>query len=205
MEELSATQLDMVDHILRGGRHLLVLIDEVLDIARMENGTMTVVVEDVDLAAAIVHARQLLDPLVRDSGVQLHTAIGVDVPPAGADRQRVVQILLNLLSNAVKYNEPGGRVSVDVAVDADRERLLVSVTDTGPGIAPDVLPRVFEPFDRLGFEQTDIEGTGIGLTVSRALAEQMSGGLTVCSTLGEGSTFTLDLPLSGATPARHET
>jgi PAS domain S-box-containing protein len=195
MEELGTTQLDMVDQVLRGGRHLLVLIDEVLDIARMENGTMSVVVEPVDVAAAIDHARSLLDPLVRERGVRVDTLATDDgtVPSAGADRRRVVQILLNLLSNAVKYNKPDGEVTVS-AEQVD-DRLCISVADTGRGIAPEVLPRVFEPFDRLGAEQTGVEGTGIGLTVSRALAEQMGGRLTVRSALGKGSTFTLELPV----------
>jgi PAS domain S-box-containing protein len=201
MEDLADNQLDMVDQVLRAGRHLLLLIDEVLDIARLEDGTMTVVVEPVDLPAAVDHARSLLGPLVRERGVNVGRPEPADdhLPPAGADRQRVVQILLNLLSNAVKYNRPGGEVTV--TVDEGADRLSITVADTGPGIAPEVLPRVFEPFDRLGAEQTDVEGTGIGLTVSRALAEQMGGRLTVRSTLGEGSTFVLELPLFAATPA----
>jgi PAS domain S-box-containing protein len=193
-EELAETQLDMVHQVLRGGRHLLMLIDEVLDIARMENGTMTMFIEPVDVTAAIDHACSLLEPLVRERQVRVRTPRpDDDLPLVGADRQRVVQILLNLLSNAVKYNVFGGEVSV--SVDSTEERVSLAVSDTGPGIAPEVLPRLFEPFDRLGAEQTDVEGTGIGLTVSRALAEQMGGRLTVRSTPGEGSTFTLELPL----------
>jgi PAS domain S-box-containing protein len=201
MEELTPTQLDMVDQVLRGGRHLLILIDEVLDIARMENGTMTVVVEAVDVGSAIDHARSLLEPLVRERQVRMRTRLGDDIPLVGADRRRVAQILLNLLSNAVKYNVIGG--SVTVSAEVTPYRLMLSVTDTGPGIAPEVLPRLFEPFDRLGAEHTEIEGTGIGLTVSRALAEQMGGRLTVSSTLGEGSTFTLELPRLTYAPRAH--
>jgi PAS domain S-box-containing protein len=194
MEDLTETQIDMVDQVLQGGRHLLFLIDEVLDIARMENGTMSVVVEHVDVPAAIAHACSMLDPLIRERSVQVHTP-GPDqwIPPVGADRQRVKQILLNLISNAVKYNEVGGEVTVSTETVGTRLRL--SVRDTGPGIAPEALPRLFEPFDRLGAEHTEVEGTGIGLTVSRALAEQMGGRLTVASQLGNGSTFTLELPL----------
>jgi signal transduction histidine kinase len=155
---------------------------------------MTMFIEPVDVTAAIDHACSLLEPLVRERQVRVRTPRpDDDLPLVGADRQRVVQILLNLLSNAVKYNVFGGEVSV--SVDSTEERVSLAVSDTGPGIAPEVLPRLFEPFDRLGAEQTDVEGTGIGLTVSRALAEQMGGRLTVRSTPGEGSTFTLELPL----------
>jgi PAS domain S-box-containing protein len=195
MEELSESHLDMVDQVLRGGRHLLILVDEVLDIARMENGTMTMAIEPLDIAAVLDHARSLLDPLVREREVTVRLPgrdSTTDLPAVAADRQRVVQILLNLLSNGIKYNQVGGEVSVTAT--AHQDHVAISVTDTGPGIAPEVLPRVFEPFDRLGAEQSGIEGTGIGLTVSRALAEQMGGRLSVRSQLGVGSTFTLDLP-----------
>jgi PAS domain S-box-containing protein len=199
LEELESTQLDMVDQVLRGGRHLLILIDEILDIARMENGTMSIVVEPVDVVAAVDHACSLLDPLVRETGVQVEVVSGNGpAPVVAADRQRFVQILLNLLSNAIKYNVPRGRVTVRVS--GRDGRVSVSVIDTGPGIAREELSRLFEPFDRLGAEQTDIEGTGIGLTVSRSLAHQMGGHLTVESTVGEGSTFTLDLPLHEPAP-----
>jgi signal transduction histidine kinase len=199
--DLADSQRVMVDQVLGGGRHLLQLIDEVLDIARMENGTMTVLVEPVDVEAVVEHARSLLDPLVKEREVQVHAvafAGGGPLPPVGADRQRVIQILLNLLSNAIKYNVRGGEVSLEAYRAGDR--LAIDVRDTGRGIDPAVLPRVFEPFDRLGAEHTGIEGTGIGLTVSRALAEQMGGRLTVRSTVGEGSTFTLELPLLEHSP-----
>jgi CheY-like chemotaxis protein len=114
-----------------------------------------------------------------------------------ADRQRLLQVLLNLLSNAVKYNHVGGRVTV--SVDAVSPGLLrINVTDTGNGIRPEDIGRVFEPFDRLGAESTGVEGTGVGLTLSKYLVERMAGVLGVRSDLGVGTTFTVDLPPSDA-------
>jgi signal transduction histidine kinase len=110
-----------------------------------------------------------------------------------ADRQRVVQVLLNLLSNAVKYHRPSGTVHVR-CIHTDDGMVGIEVTDDGPGIAPEMLGRLFQPFDRLGAERSGIEGTGIGLAVSRSLAEAMHGRLEVSSTVDVGSTFTLVLP-----------
>ena len=116
-----------------------------------------------------------------------------------ADRQRLLQVLLNLVSNAIKYNHDGGRVELSVDETDDRVRLIVH--DTGPGLTEEQIERVFVPFDRLGLEHSGIEGTGVGLSLSRGLAERMGGSLTVRSTVGVGSDFCVDLPATGASPA----
>jgi CheY-like chemotaxis protein len=128
---------------------------------------------------------------------------GIEALPAvQADRTRLKQVLLNLLSNAVKYNEAGGRVTVGAQVSGDR--LRIAVTDTGTGIAGELQEQLFEPFSRLGMEGTKIEGTGIGLTITRQLVDLMGGAIGVDSEVGRGSTFWIELPVAAGTAARAE-
>ena len=142
----------------------------------------------------------LVAPLAAHRGIRAVSELP-DSPPLGAlaDRQRLGQVLLNLLSNAVKYNRDGGEVRVDAARFGERVRLRVR--DTGCGIAPDKIGRLFTPFDRLGAESTGVEGTGLGLALSKRLVEAMGGYLGVESTPGEGSAFWIDLPAADAPPA----
>jgi signal transduction histidine kinase/CheY-like chemotaxis protein len=194
MDALSDKQREGVEHILRAGRHLLGLIDEVLDISRIEAGRLQLSLEPVPVQATLRHAVELIRPTARglDVGVRLE-----DVDErlhVLADRQRLQQVLLNLLSNAVKYNRPRGTVTAS-GEPAGAGRLRISVTDTGEGIAADKLDRLFVPFDRLGAEATGIEGTGLGLALSKSLVEAMGGVLHVQSRPGEGSTFSVELPL----------
>jgi PAS domain S-box-containing protein len=194
LDHLTPAQAETVERIVTGGRHLHDLINEVLDITSIESGRMTMSFETVGLADVVTEALDLVRGLAASVDVavepfdasQCHQTVF-------ADRQRVVQILLNLLSNAIKYNRPAGSVRVHCA-PADDGMVGVAVEDTGPGIAPGLHDRVFQPFDRLGAERTGIEGTGIGLAVSRALAETMNGRLELQSTVDVGSTFTLRLP-----------
>jgi PAS domain S-box-containing protein len=189
-----------VDQILRAGGHLLNLINEVLDIARIEANRQPLSLEPVRVDVVVAEAVSLIRPLAAEHDCRVQepdTAPGVHVC---ADRQRVVQVLLNLLSNAVKYNRPGGSVRVDVREvppaegGGGRGTVRVAVHDTGPGIAPERMAELFVPFARLGAEQSGVEGTGLGLALSRRLAEAMGGALTAESTPGAGSTFTLELP-----------
>ena len=187
---------ESVHQILRGGEHLLALINEVLDIARIEAGHLALSSEAVNARDIVQLAIELVQPLAQQRDVSLvvdeSRAAGTAIL---ADRQRLHQILLNLLSNAVKYNRRGGRVTVGFEAVAGG-RLRITVTDTGTGIPPDNLERLFQPFDRLGAEQTPVEGTGLGLAVSRGLAEAMGGTLGVTSEVDRGSTFWIELALS---------
>jgi PAS domain S-box-containing protein len=195
MDDLSAEQQASLAHILGGGRHLLELINEVLDIARIESGRLTVSPEPVLVADVVVEAMELMRPLALQHGVVLD---GVDAAQCAdvvvVDRQRMIQILLNLLSNAVKYNRRGG--AVRVRCDHAPGQVLVRVADDGLGIGAVDLPKLFAPFERLGAEGSEVEGTGIGLALSRGLAEIMGAELTVESTVGVGSTFTLVLSVA---------
>ena len=196
---LEARQHRHAEHILKGGQHLLSLIDEVLEISRIESGNLGISVEPVSIAQAVRDALELIAPIADQHHVTIETDIvGCADVYVLADLQRLKQVLLNLFSNAVKYNLPDGLLRIDAT--ADGQTLILAVSDTGPGIAAEHLPRLFDPFDRLGAEATGVEGTGLGLTLSRRLTEAMGGSIEVQSELGVGSTFQLRLAIS-APPA----
>lgn len=191
--DLDADERDAVAHILTAGRHLLDLINEVLDIARIEAGRMTLSLEPVVLADVVAEVVALLRPLADRREVTISADIGDE--HVLADRQRLSQVLLNLLSNAVKYNRVGGRV--DLRSSSEGGTVFIEVEDTGLGIAPELVDRLFTPFDRLGVEAASREeGTGLGLVLSRNLAVAMGGSLDVTSRPGEGSTFRVGLPVA---------
>jgi len=198
MDGLEPQHQESVDQILKGGKHLLDLINEVLDIARIESGRITLSLEPVVLADALSEAIGLIQPLAAEQGIELKAE---DARSADryvrADRQRVKQVLLNLLSNAVKYNRSGGRVIVR-CLEVQGDRLRVEVSDQGAGIPPEMMDRLFVPFERLGAEGTGVEGTGLGLALSKGLTEAMGGSLGVTSIPGQGSTFFVELPLAEA-------
>jgi len=195
MDELSPLQRESVDHILGAGRHLLELINDVLDIAQIESGNLNLKIEPVSLHEVLDATLELVDPLRDPHDVSLSVVpLSQWNHVVDADRRRLVQILVNLVTNAIKYNRPGGAVTL--ACERDDNRVRIAVEDTGVGIAPEQVGRVFDPFDRLAAEHTDIEGTGVGLALSKGLAEEMGGTLDVRSELGAGSTFTLELPAS---------
>jgi signal transduction histidine kinase/CheY-like chemotaxis protein len=183
-----------VEHILRAGRHLLALINDVLDISRIEAGELPLSAEPVPIAEAVEEVLGLVAPTAEQRGVHL----GADMSglPDGAhvyaDRRLLTQVLLNLLSNAVKYNRDDG--SVDVTFETSEDgRIRTLVADTGHGIPAGKLGRLFEPFDRLGAEYTQVEGTGLGLALSKRLVEAMDGSLDVHSVPGHGTTFIVEL------------
>jgi len=200
MGALDAEQRESVEQILRAGRHLLELINEVLDIARIEAGRLAMSPEPVSVREVVGECLSLIAPLAAAERVQLAGPERDDADYyVTADRQRLKQVLLNLLSNAVKYNRPGG--SVEVAVGRPQDgRLPITVADTGPGIPAALLGRLFAPFERLGAEGTRVEGTGLGLALSKGLVEAMGGALSVKSVVGRGSTFRIDL--AAAEPPR---
>ena len=190
----TAQQQGRVDHIMSAGRHLLNLINEVLDISRIEAGHLQLSVEAVFISEVLEEALGLMRPLAADRSMKLaiDASLKEDVYVL-ADQQRLKQVLLNLLTNAVKYTPAGGRISVSLdRSDPTKTRLLV--TDNGQGIGDDKVARLFTPFDRLGAEQSGVEGTGLGLALCQRLMHAMGGEIGVNSNLGEGSTFWIELP-----------
>ncbi|MBB1127027.1 PAS domain S-box protein [Thiospirillum jenense] len=190
---LNAEQHESVQEILRAGRHLLELINGVLDLARIEAGKIDLTIEPVALLAVAEECQSLLTPLAEPRGIRLsiqaHTLLGLVVY---ADRIRLKQIIINLLSNAIKYNHVNGQVIITAERRAAMIRL--TITDTGAGIAAEHLETLFQPFTRLVTEDAAIEGTGIGLTVCQRLTEAMQGQIGVDSTVGQGSQFWIELP-----------
>jgi len=193
MSDLSQEDQEAAERILAAGRHLLTLINELIDIARIESGGFSLSVEPVSVRPVIEETCQLMAPLAADRSI----TISQPCPPPGlavkADRQRLRQVLVNLLSNAIKYNRAGGAVIITCQATSP-EQVSVKVADTGPGIRAADLERVFDRFERLGADRTAVEGTGIGLPLARAFAEAMRGHLTATSVPGEGTTFTITLP-----------
>jgi PAS domain S-box-containing protein len=217
----SSQQLDRILHIERAGAHLLALVNDVLDLSRVDSGQMALSLESVDLPSVVDECVAMVSTLASDAGVRLvrpepASPASHDTPSADsevrvvadgdvrvvadsdvrvvADRVRLRQVLVNLLSNAVKYNRAGGTVTVSWSLRPDACRL--SVTDTGPGMAPKQLSRLFEPFNRLGAEKSKVDGTGIGLFLSRRLVELMHGELRIDSRVGVGTVATLVLERS---------
>jgi PAS domain S-box-containing protein len=209
-QEPAADKRRSIDHILRAGKHLLRLIDEVLDLARIEANRQQLSLEPVKVDSVVQEAISLIRPLAEQRDCLLVDArTENDDLHVRADRQRLTQVLLNLLSNAIKYNRPGGRVTVwcDTAEGAggrrlEERRVRIHVRDTGHGIPTERLDELFVPFSRLGAEQTDVEGTGLGLALSQRLVEAMAGHLSVESVVGEGSTFSVELTLTESPIAR---
>ncbi len=189
--------LEPVQHILRAGRHLLNLINEVLDIARIEAGELSISLEPVAVGGMIEETATLMQPLAEAMGIELCVDSGSLNDYVLADRQRLRQVLLNLISNAVKYNRSGGKVWLSWASSQGFTTLVVR--DDGPGIPSGMHDRLFVAFDRLGAEATAIEGTGVGLTVSRALTELMHGAIVFDSEIGRGTSFSVSFPVAVAT------
>jgi PAS domain S-box-containing protein len=204
-EVSTADQQESVDQIVEGGRHLLSLVDELLDVAAIESGHVRLVTEIVDPLPIIRECAELLASGADKMSVVLD--VGTDDSGASnnlviADALRVKQIVINLVSNAIKYNRKGGTVTVTTHALPD-DRLAISVRDSGRGIAASRMSRLFTPFERLGAEDSDVDGIGLGLALSRQLARAMSGDVTVVSSLCEGSTFTLELPAAHAASLVH--
>lgn len=194
-------QQDNVREILRAGRHLLALINEVLDLAKVESGRIDLSIEPVRLAPLITECTTLLQVIADSRSIALHVGELGDIS-VRADRTRLKQALLNLLSNAVKYNHPEGEVWLRVEPDSPG-LLRIDVIDSGPGIPADKQCQLFEPFNRLDAEQTEIEGTGIGLTLTRRIIEMMGGSVGVESAPGQGSRFWIILPAADAKAAEN--
>ncbi len=194
LEDLTDVQRGAVQHILQGGAHLLALVDEVLDMARAESGIVQLDLRAVRLDQVVDAAIAMTGPLANKLGISVSRAAIDPALVVTADRQRLLQILLNLLTNAIKYNRPAGTVVVTVVAEDQEGTTGVSITDTGLGIREQDFPRLFVEFDRLDADRSDIEGVGLGLALSRCLAEQMGGTIRVASVVGAGSTFSVHVP-----------
>ncbi|MGZ4954950.1 MAG: PAS domain S-box protein [Methylobacter sp.] len=188
---LNEDQADYVDEILKAGRHLLELINEVLDLSKIESGNINLSLEPLSCAELIAECLTLVKPIAQMQGITI-TDIAIGDYVIFADRTRLKQVLLNLLSNSIKYNRPKGDVSIQSTVQDGLVRLAVS--DTGYGIPAARIQELFQPFSRLGAEDTDIEGCGIGLTISRRLMKMMGGTIGMESEEGRGSIFWIELP-----------
>ncbi|GHD62143.1 hypothetical protein GCM10017083_50550 [Thalassobaculum fulvum] len=198
---LSAEQRQYSEHVVRSGEHLLSLVNEVLDLAGVEAGRLRLSLEPVPVDSVLREAIKTMQPVAQKAGIDLGLVGSVAVPDVQADAQRLRQILLNLLSNAIKYNRADG--SVTVAVEASEDGCVrISVTDTGRGISAEQLAHLFVPFQRLGAEFTHIEGTGIGLALSKRLIEAMEGRIGASSQPGRGSTFWIEVPVAASAAPR---
>ena len=195
------TQRTRIRYIISAGRHLLNLINEVLDISRIEAGNLQLSLEPVAVAEVLHEALDLMRPMASERDIELKVATQLDSSCyVSADRQRLKQVLLNLMTNAVKYTPPGGKVSLSDEFNGGQIKLII--TDTGVGIPVEKLSRLFIPFDRLGAEHSGVEGTGLGLALCQRLTHAMGGTVGVKSSAGNGSTFWVELPLTESPLAR---
>jgi signal transduction histidine kinase/DNA-binding response OmpR family regulator len=199
---LNERQTRYVRNVNDSGRHLLRLINDLLDMSKIEAGRLEIMHEPCPARTVVVEALAALQPLADQKKLRLELIQGETPPPVLGDAVRLKQILYNLLSNAIKFTPEGGRVSVALEVIPDRRQLRISVTDSGPGIAADELPRLFQPFSQLHNAGHDPRaGTGLGLALTKQLVELMHGRVTVESAPGSGSRFSVDLPIASESPS----
>ncbi len=191
---LNPVQRQKVEHIEKAGAHLLAMMTDVLDLSRIEAGSLPMSIETLAVSKVMEETVALLSNQAADAGLKLVHHL----PDAGvyvkADRVRLRQVISNLLSNAIKYNRAGGQVMLEAM--ALHEQVLITVSDTGQGMTPEQINHLFEPFNRLGAERTAIEGTGIGLVIVKRLLDLMDGRIEVSSTPGNGTSFRVWLPLA---------
>ena len=185
------SQITYVDQILHAGWYLLDLINEILDLAQIESGKMALSREPTSLSEVMLECQAMIEPQAQKRGIRMVFPAPISCF-VDADRTRLKQVLINLLSNAIKYNQANGTVVVECSI-GNQERTRVSIRDTGAGLPPDMLAQLFQPFNRLGQERSAVEGTGIGLVMSKRLVELMGGTIGVESTVGSGSVFWFEL------------
>ncbi|MCY7314353.1 MAG: CHASE domain-containing protein [Rubrivivax sp.] len=196
--ELVPHQRDWTQQIQRAGWHLLEMINETLDLARIESGAVQLTLTPLDVPSMVAACRAMLAGPAAQRGVQIEERLGANAATVLGDATRVKQVLTNLLSNAVKYNREGGAVHVTSRLTAAGQ-VEIAVTDTGLGMSDTQVQGLFQPYNRLGREKSGIEGTGIGLVISRRLTELMGGTMGVTSTAGAGSSFIITLPATAPT------
>jgi signal transduction histidine kinase len=197
LDQLSESQRHSVEQILAGGRHLLALVEDLLDLSRVAAGNLDLEPAPVDLEAEIAQAVALTGALATEKSLTLDVELADGPLYAHADRRRLKQVLLNLISNAIKFNRPGGSITLGLKTDG-KGTVRIDVRDTGAGMTRAQLQRLFVPFERLNASAHGIEGNGLGLALSKALAEAMGGTIAVASTPGAGSVFTVRLPAATA-------
>ncbi|MCZ8134232.1 MAG: ATP-binding protein, partial [Algoriphagus sp.] len=201
--ELTENQHKNLEYILKSGNHLLQLINEVLDIAKIEAGKVSVSLEPIELIAVIQEVADSVMPFAGDKTVTIHLPEKTHKLFVLADLQRLKQILINLLNNAIKYNKIGGSVwiSAENSHETDGKKYVrILIVDNGIGISEENLPKLFKPFERVGGDQYATEGTGLGLSVVEKLSQLMRGKVGVESKVGEGSKFWIELPGTDANP-----
>ncbi|MFC1672707.1 ATP-binding protein [Pseudomonadota bacterium] len=191
-QPLSIEQKKCLDHIMGSGRHLLELVEEVLDLERIKSGNLNLSLENMGLNAICQDCLLLIEPQTTERALNVEVNVDAAITVT-ADDTRLKQVLFNLLTNAAKYNRHGGRLSLS-ARDVSQTMVRISVADSGEGIAQNLQSKLFEPFNRLGKEASDIAGTGIGLTVTKELVEAMGGYIGFESEPGKGSVFWFELP-----------
>lgn len=197
---IEPTELETLAQMLTAGRHLLAIVDDLLDLSRMEGGGLRLSLEPVQLAEVLAQAKSLISPAAKAAAVGIRQRpVSVELHVL-ADRQRLIQVLLNLFSNAVKYNRRGGNVVI-AAGREDSGMVRIEVADSGSGIPSDAIPRLFTPFERLDAASRGIEGTGLGLALARGLVESMGGTLELTSETGVGTTVAFTLPQASAPAA----
>ncbi|QPJ66686.1 MAG: PAS domain S-box protein [Candidatus Nitrohelix vancouverensis] len=204
------TQTKVLEHILKSSRHLLDLINDVLDLAKIETGNLSITIEPIEIYAITEQLILLTQSMATERDIRVENIIPRDFSgTVMGDRTRVKQILLNLITNAIKYNKKNGSVTL-ICDTSKKDMIGISVADTGPGISATHQNKLFKPFERLGAEQTTTEGTGIGLAICKDLAEKMNGSVEYETQENKGSRFTLYLPIAQSsdlqtTPTRDDT
>ncbi len=204
-DPLSNDQQENVDEVLKAGQHLLGLINEILNLARIEAGEVDIFIENISFSDVIIDCIQLITPLLQNKEIELSTTFQTSVININsmldvkllikADKVRLKQVLLNLLGNAVKYNKHQGNIIIDVSTEGN-ERVKISIMDTGLGLTKVKQDKLFTAFERLGAESTEVEGSGIGLVITKKLIELMNGDIGFTSNVGIGSTFWITLPIA---------
>ncbi len=190
-------QKSRVDQILKAGWYLLELVNEILDLAVIEAGSVSLMLEPLLLTELFDDCQAMIEPLARTSGIAIDYCPFDALRYVQADRMHLKQVLVNLISNAIKYNRADGSVTVACSM-GDGGRVRISVQDTGQGLSAEKLDQLFQPFNRLGQEAGTVKGTGIGLVVSKRLVELMGGEIGVHSTVGQGTVFWVELDLANA-------
>ncbi len=196
---LTDGQRDSTNHVIKSGQHLLDLIDQVLELAQIEAGKLSVSLEPVPMCDLVYECINMVASMAEKRAINISIKDGCPDVNAMGDRTRIRQVILNLLSNAVKYNKVGGSISIAARIDTDDagdKNIHIAISDTGPGIAKEKQSGIFEPFNRLGHESSEIEGTGIGLVITRELLHMMDGDMGFESEAGKGSTFWIEIPMA---------